>query len=172
MITIRRAKREDLPQILDIYNEVILHTTAVYNYKPHDLQMRQEWFEARQRENHPVFVAEEAEKILGFSSYGPFRAWRAYKYTVENSVYVEAGHRGRGISKHLLEPLIEEAKQQDLHAIIAGIDATNTASIRLHESFGFREVAHFREVGYKFGRWLDLKFLELLLATPANPDES
>ncbi len=107
--------------------------------------------------------------IAGFSTFGPFRAWQAYKYTVENSVYVDAAHRGRGIGKLLLAPLIRVAKERDLHAIIAGIDATNSTSIRLHESFGFEEVAHFRQVGYKFGRWLDLKFFELVLDGPERP---
>lgn len=162
-ILIREAVNEDLTQILDIYNDVILHTTAVYNYDPHTLAMRTEWFETRRQQGLPIFVAEEEGMIVGFSSIGPFRAWQAYKYTVENSVYVKADYRGKGISKKLMTPLIEAAKKLGMHAIIAGIDATNEASITLHKQFGFVEVAHFKEVGYKFNRWLDLKFLELIL---------
>ncbi len=162
-ITIRDATKDDLPQMLDIYNDVILHTTAVYNYDPHTLQMRTEWFETKQQQGFPVYVAEENEVIVGFSSIGPFRAWQAYKYTVENSVYVKSDCRGKGIGKLLLSPLIEAAKQLRLHAIVAGIDATNEVSLVLHKKFGFVEVAHFKEVGYKFNRWLDLVFLELLI---------
>ena len=162
-IRIREAVREDIPQMLEIYNEVILNTTAVYNYDPHTLEMRTEWFETKQQQGFPVFVAEENNTILGFSTIGPFRAWQAYKYTVENSVYVKADCRGKGIGKLLLPPLIDAAKRQGLHAIVAGIDATNDVSIALHKQFGFVEVAHFKEVGYKFDRWLDLKFLELIV---------
>ena len=149
--------------MLDIYNDVILHTTAVYNYDPHTLEMRTEWFETKQLQGFPVFVAEENNIIAGFSSIGPFRAWQAYKYTVENSVYLKSDCRGKGISKLLMLPLIEAAKKLGLHAIVAGIDATNEVSIALHKKFGFEEVAHFKEVGYKFNRWLDLKFLELII---------
>jgi len=162
-IRIREAVREDIPQMLEIYNEVILNTTAVYNYDPHSIEMRTEWFETKQQQGFPVFVAEENNIILGFSTIGPFRAWQAYKYTVENSVYVKADCRGRGIGKLLMPPLIDAAKRLGLHAIVAGIDATNNVSITLHKQFGFTEVAHFKEVGYKFDRWLDLKFLELIV---------
>jgi L-amino acid N-acyltransferase YncA len=171
MIIIRPAVEADLPQLLDIYNHVILNTTAVYQYTPQTLEMRRTWYDAKQKDGHPIFAAEERGKIVGFSSYGPFRAWAAYKYTVENSVYVSEDQRGKGIGKLLLQPLIEAAGRQGLHAIIAGIDASNASSIRLHQSFGFEEVAHFRQVGYKFGRWLDLKFLQLLLEGPSHPAE-
>jgi L-amino acid N-acyltransferase YncA len=163
MISIRPAEEKDLPAILEIYNDVIVNTTAVYDYLPHTLEMRREWYAARQKDNYPVFVAEEGQKLLGFSSYGPFRAWAAYKHTVENAVYVSSAARGRGIGKLLMAPLIDTAKERGLHAMVAGIDSTNEASIRLHLSLGFEEVGHFREVGHKFDRWLDLVFLELIL---------
>lgn len=153
----------DLPQILDIYNEVILHTTAVYDYEPHTLEMRKQWFTVKKEQGLPVFVAEEADRVLGLSSFGPFRAWAAYQYSVENSVYVAADARGKGIGKLLIPPLIESAKTLKMHTIIASIDATNTASLQLHRYFGFEEVAHFKEVGWKFGKWLDLKFLQLMI---------
>ena len=163
MIKIRQATENDLPEILAIYNDVILHTTAVYDYEPHTLEMRKQWFKTKQEQGFPVFAATENEKIVGLSSIGPFRAWAAYKYSVENSVYVASDSRGKGIGKLLIPPLIDSAKQLKLHTIIAGIDATNEASLKLHEHFGFKEVAHFKEVGYKFDRWLDLKFLQLIL---------
>ena len=160
---VRNATENDLPQILEIYNDVIVNTTAVYDYEPHTLEMRKEWFKTKQQQGFPVFVAEENNIILGLSSIGPFRAWAAYKYSVENSVYVASDCRGKGIGKLLLQPLIETAKQLRLHTIIAGIDASNEASLKLHRYFGFNEVAHFKEVGYKFNRWLDLKFLQLII---------
>jgi L-amino acid N-acyltransferase YncA len=160
---IRDANIEDLPRLLEIYNEVIINTTAVYDYEPHTLTMRQQWFETKQQQGFPVFVAEEDGIIYGFSSIGPFRAWAGYKFTVENSIYVASESRGKGVAKLLMSPLISAAKQLNMHAIVAGIDADNIASIGLHEKFGFTEVAHFKEVGYKFDRWLDLKFLELVI---------
>jgi phosphinothricin acetyltransferase len=163
MVTIREAIQNDLPELLSIYNDIILHTTAVYDYEPHTLEMRQQWFDTKKQQGFPVFVAEENGKILGFSSIGPFRAWAAYKYSVENSVYVAAEARGKGIGKLLIPPLIEAAKKLQLHTIIAGVDATNEASLRLHKSFGFEEVAHFKQVGWKFESWLDLKFLQLII---------
>lgn len=171
MISIRPAAEKDLPALLEIYNHVILHTTAVYSYQPHTMEARREWYASKLKDGLPVFVAEEDGRVVGFSSYGPFRAWPAYKYSIENSVYVAASERGKGIGKLLIQPLIDEARRQNYHAIIASIDASNQSSLRLHRSFGFEEVAHFRQVGFKFGRWLDLKFLELLLETPAHPTE-
>ena len=167
-IIVRDAILEDVPRLLPIYNDIILHTTAVWQYEPQSLQMRTEWFESRRQQDFPVYVAEMIEAgneptLLGFSSYGPFRNWPAYQHTVENSVYVAKEARGLGIGKKLMEPLIAKAREQELHAIVAGIEASNAVSIKLHRYFGFVEVAHFREVGWKFGRWMDLKFLELIL---------
>ena len=162
-VTIRDASEDDLAEILDIYNDVILNTTAVYSEQPHTLQMREEWYRDRIKNNFPVFVADADGVVAGFSSFGHFRAWPCYRYTVEVSVYVATSFRGKGISKLLLQSLTDRAKEMNMHAVIAGISADNEVSINLHRSFGFNEVAEFKEVGYKFGRWLDLKFFELLL---------
>jgi L-amino acid N-acyltransferase YncA len=172
MITIRHVVDDDLPELLRIYNEVILRTTAVYDYKPHTLEMRREWLKTKRQQGFPVFVAHDDDAVVGFSSIGPFRNWAAYKYSVENSVYVTSDHRGKGIGKMLIPPLIQAAREMDMHTIVASIDATNESSIRLHQFFGFEEVAYFKQVGYKFGRWLDLKFFQLMLETPKNPAES
>lgn len=172
MIQIRKAVEKDLEEMLAIYNDIILNTTAVYDYKPHTMEMRQQWFRTKQEQGFPVFVAEENGKVVGFSSIGPFRAWAAYKYSVENSIYVAADQRGKGIGKLLMPPLIQAAEQLNMHTILAGIDAGNDASIQLHQKFGFEEVAHFKQVGFKFGRWLDLKFLQLVLKTPEQPVEA
>lgn len=171
MVTIRTAVESDLPEMLLIYNDIILNTTAVYDYKPHTIEMRQAWFRTKQEQGFPVFTAEDNRKVVGFSSIGPFRAWAAYKYSVENSIYVAPDCRGKGIGKLLLPPLIDAAQQLNMHTIIASIDATNESSLRLHKSFGFEETAHFKQVGYKFGRWLDLKFLQLMLNAPTYPNE-
>jgi phosphinothricin acetyltransferase len=171
MITIREAREADIPVLLTIYNHVILHTTAVYTYEAQTLEARKAWYEDKIKAGYPIYVAEEAGEVIGFSSYGPFRAWPAYKYTIENSVYVAEGQRGKGVGKLLIRPLIESARAKGYHAIIAGIDASNDASIRLHASFGFLHVANFKQVGYKFGRWLDLVFMEILLDTPEHPVE-
>ncbi|MBC7689165.1 MAG: N-acetyltransferase [Aquabacterium sp.] len=163
MISVRHATENDIPAMLEIYNEIILNTTAVWHNEPHTLQMRQEWFALKQEQGYPVFVAEQNSVLTGFSTIGPFRPWVGYRFTVENSVYVSAENRGQGIAKLLIPPVIEAARQLKLHAIVAGIEATNEASIALHNKFGFIEVAHFKEVGFKFNRWMDLKFLELIV---------
>jgi L-amino acid N-acyltransferase len=163
-ISIRLATENDLPAMLEIYNDIIVNTTAVYDYTPHTLEMRKEWFQTKQKQGFPVFAAEEDKELVGFSTIGPFRReWTAYRYSVENSVYVKSDARGRGIGKLLLAPLIGAARNLKMHTIIAGIEATNEASIKLHEGFGFKEAAHFKEVGWKFERWLDLKFLQLIV---------
>lgn len=169
MIQVRKASADDLPAMLVIYNDIIINTTAVYDYTPHTPEMRRQWFAAKAEGGFPVFVAEEDSKVIGFGSIGPFRNWAAYKYSVENSIYVAAEQRGKGVGKLLLPPLIRAAEEMNMHTIIASIDDTNIQSLRLHEKFGFKEVAHFKQVGYKFGRWLDLKFLQLILTTPEHP---
>ena len=163
MANIRPATENDLQQMLDIYNEIIANTTAVFQYDLHTLEMRREWFAQKQKDRFPVFVAEENNEIAGFSTIGPFRNWQAYKYSVENSVYVRSDMRGKGIGKLLLKETIDAAKQIGMHTIIAGIDASNETSIAMHQQFGFVEVAYFKEVGFKFDRWLNLKFLQLMI---------
>ncbi len=171
-IIIRLATEKDLAGILEIYNDAIVTTTAVYNYKPHTMEMRKKWFEDKVKSNIPVLVAEGNNQVAGFASYGPFRAWRAYKYSIEHSVYVHPHFRQQGIAKKLLHELIGTAKQKEVHTIIAGIDANNLISIYLHKQFGFEEIAHFKEVGYKFGKWLDLKFYQLILQNSFQPREN
>jgi len=163
---VRPATEADLPDILAIYNEAILNTTAVYDYTPHTLAMRRDWFAAKSRSGFPVIVTEVDGQVAGFGALGAFRTWEAYRYTAENSLYVAPDYRGQGLGKRLLAHLIETAEALQLHAIVAGIDADNTVSLKLHEQFGFREVAHFPQVGYKFDRWLDLKFMQRLLTAP------
>ena len=161
---IRPATRADLPGILEIYNEAVLNTTATYDYEPRTLEHRTQWFEERQREGYPIFVAvDEAGRVIGWSALNPFHARIGYRFTSENSVYVAADARGRGVGKLLLAPLIEGAKARGLHAIIAVIDAQNEASIRLHAAFGFEKVGLFKQTGFKFNRWLDVVYMERIV---------
>ena len=161
---VRPAERGDLPAIHDIYNDAVLRTTASYDYEPRPFDYRVRWFEEHAREKLPMFVAvDEAKDVVGWSSLSRYHSRKGYQFTVENSVYVSAAHRGRGVGKLLIPPLIDAAGTLGLRAIIAAIDGDNQASIRLHERFGFVHVGHFKEVGFKFGRWLDVVYMERLM---------
>ena len=161
---VRPATHEDLPAILEIYNEAVLNTTATYDYEPRTLEHRAAWFEDHAKNQYPVFVAVNDDgRVVGWSALNRYHDRKGYQFTSENSVYVAADQRGRGIGKLLMKPLIEAARRRGIHAILAGIDADNEASTRLHASFGFVKVAHFKQVGFKFGRWLDVIYMELLL---------
>lgn len=160
---IRDADQSDVPGILEIYNDVIANSTAIYTDKPVSLSDRLAWFKARQEQSYPVLVAADGTEVLGFVSFGDFRAWPGYRYSVEHSVHVRADQRGRGIGRALLDAIVARASALGKHTLIAGIDADNTISIRLHERAGFTRVAHFREVGRKFDRWLDLVFMQRFL---------
>lgn len=156
--------------ILDIFNEAIETSTALYDYHPRPLASMESWFATKDKGDFPVLGFEdEAGTLLAFGSYGTFRAWPAYKYSVEHSVYVHKDHRGKGLGVRVMQSLIEEARQRDVHAMIGGIDASNAGSIALHERLGFRHVGTLPQVGFKFGRWLDLAFYQLLLEAPLNP---
>ena len=166
-IAIRDAHEADLAALLAIYNDAVLTTTAVYDYKPRSTEQQAAWFQAKRAQNLPVLVAQDGDAVVGFASYGPFRPWPAYLHSVENSLYVAPVRRGGGIGSLLLPALIQRAAGRGLHTMIAGIDAANQASLRLHAKFGFERVAQFREVGWKFERWLDLAFLQLMLGKRA-----
>ena len=156
--------------ILAIFNEAIANSTALYDYKPRTAESMVSWFDAKSRGTYPVIgVENDAGELMGFASYGPFRAWPAYKYTVEHSVYVEARFRGQGAGRMLLGALILAAGRQDYHVMVGGIDASNAVSIKLHESLGFTACGIVKHAGFKFGRWLDLAFYQLILRTPAAP---
>ncbi len=157
-------------QILDIFNEAIANSTALYDYKSRTLENMQDWFQLKQTGNFPVIgVTDEAGQLMGFASYGTFRVWAAYKYTVEHAIYVHQDHRGKGLGKILLNRLIECATKQQLHVMIGGIDIANQASIALHEKLGFKHSGTIEQVAFKFGRWLDLGFYQLILSTPEQP---
>jgi len=159
-IHVRDAVEADLPMLLEIYNDAVVATTAVWDDEPRTLDGQAQWFDAKRAQGHPVLVAVESERIAGFCSYGWFRPWHGYRYTVENSVYVHGSYRRCGVGRQMLSALIQRAAAQGMHAIIGGIEARNLASIRLHESLGYREAARLHEVGRKFDRWLDLVLME------------
>jgi L-amino acid N-acyltransferase len=155
--------------ILDILNEAIANSTALYDYRPRAPESMLGWFKAKETGRFPVIGAVENEELVGFASYGSFRAWPAYKYTVEHSVYLHRDHRGKGIGAALLRKLIDAAREQQYHVMVGGIDAANHASVALHQRLGFVHAGTITQAGFKFGRWLDLAFYQLLLETPARP---
>lgn len=168
---IRLAEVKDLPEILAIYNDAVLNTTAVYDYTPHTLEQRTAWFEEHKKAGYPIFVSEEKGVVTGFAAYGSFRDWPAYKYTIEHSIYVHPDHRRRGIARMLMEKLLAAADKEGYATMVAGIDSENEGSIRLHEQLGFRNTGTIRRAGFKFGRWLDLVFYQRMLKGPADPVE-
>ena len=160
---IRDAEEADLPGLLQIYNDVIATSTAVYSYLQVTLEDRRDWWKARVGSGYPVLIAADDSGVLGFSSFADFRSWPGYRFTVEHSVHVRADIRGRGIGREMVAALFPRAAALGKHVMIGGVDAANTASIRFHERLGFERVGHLRQVGFKFDRWLDLVFLQRLI---------
>ena len=156
--------------VLDILNEAIVNSTALYDYKPRLPESMVAWFQAKESGRYPVIGAiAESGQLLGFATYGAFRAWPAYKYSVEHSVYVHKDHRGKGIGLALMNEVIDAATAQQYHVMVGGIDAANRESIAFHEQLGFSHAGTIKQAGFKFGRWLDLAFYQLILETPDEP---
>ena len=156
--------------ILDIFNEAIVTSTALYDYKPRAPESMVGWFATKRAHGFPVIgIEDDTGTLLGFASYGTFRAWPAYKYSVEHSIYIHRDHRGKGLGRRLLQAIVDAAQQREVHTLIGGIDAANEASIALHRALGFGHAGTIRQAGFKFGRWLDLAFYQRILATPAQP---
>jgi L-amino acid N-acyltransferase YncA len=168
-LIIDNAARQDLPQILAIYNEVIRNSTAVYSEEEFTAARGEAWFDAKVGGGFPMIVARDASGIAGFGTFGEFRAWPCYRQTVEHSVHVRVDRRGLGLGRALVVELVARAAAAAKHVMIAGIDADNAVSIKLHRSLGFTQVGHFHEVGFKFGRWLDLVFMECVLSPTLAP---
>lgn len=171
--SIRDALSTDLPGILAIYTDALFNTTAIWNEQPVDLANRQAWFDARQTQGYPILVAVDAEGLVtGYASFGDWRPFEGYRCTVEHSVYVRADQRGKGIGAKLMKALIDRARLCDKHIMVAAIESGNAASISLHERLGFITTGQMPQVGTKFGRWLDLTFMQLDLSPGASAPPS
>jgi len=169
---IKQCTEKQLPEIMAIFNDSILNSTSLYDYKIRTMDRMNAWYSDKQKGNYPLMgIFENNDTLLGFATYGPFRVQPAYKYSVEHSVYVRADQRGQGLGKTLLLEIIKKAEEQDYHVLIGAIDADNEVSIMLHEKEGFVFCGIIKQAGYKFGKWLDLALYQLILKTPENPVE-
>ena len=166
---IRSAKSSDAAAIADIYNDAVENTTAIWNDALVDTNNRKDWLRDRTSAGYPVFVCVQNDTVIGYASYGQWRGFDGFALSAELSVYIHKDHRGLGQGRALLAQLINAAKAQGLHVLIAGIDATNEGSLKLHGSMGFVETARMPQVGKKFGRWLDLVFMQLRLDDRSAP---
>lgn len=166
---IRPATAQDAKGLAEIYNHAVTHTVAILNDGLVDTANRAAWLERRIADGFPVFVAEDNGQVVGYASYGPWRPFDGFCETVEHSVYVRDGQQGKGLGRKLMSALIDAAKAQGLHVMVAAITAGNDASIALHTSLGFTETGRMPQVGQKFGDWLDLVFLQLQLDDRARP---
>lgn len=170
---LRPCTEDQLPEILDIFNDSILNSTALYDYETRTMDTMHAWYADKLKGNYPIVGAfDENDMLLGFATYGMFRVRPAYKYTMEHSVYVRPDKRGSGIGKILLCEIIKKAEEQNYHVLVGVIDTSNAVSIKLHENEGFALNGVWKEVGYKFGKWLDAAFYQLILKTPEHPNEN
>ncbi|WOC16567.1 GNAT family N-acetyltransferase [Pseudochrobactrum sp. MP213Fo] len=163
MLTISHADSAHLPAILDIYNDAIVNSTAVWINEPVDLHNREQWFAARRQDGFPVLVAMQDMQVLGYASYGAFRAFEGYKHTAELSIYIAAQARGKGAGDALMSALLQEAANHHIHVLLGAVEAQNTASLRLHQKHGFTQTGILPQVGRKFDRWLDLIFMQRII---------
>lgn len=171
IMEIRSAEERDLVAITGIYNHAVSTTTAIWNERVVDVADRAAWLKTHEEADLPVLVAvDEAHQVVGYATFGPWRAWDGYRHTVEHSVYVHKDRQRAGIGRALMVTLLEEARQRGYHAMVAGIESGNIGSIRLHERLGFSVAGQCRQVGCKFGRWLDLTFMQILLDDRLSPE--
>lgn len=160
-VLIRDTTFRDLPAIVEIHNDAVANTTAIWDEEPVDLADRTAWFEGRVAAGYPVLTAEVDGRAAGYATYGQWRAKSGYRYSVEHSVYVHRDFYRRGLASALLAELIERARAADVHVLVGFIESQNATSIALHAKFGFVVVGRMPEVGVKFGRWLDLTLMQL-----------
>jgi len=163
IIKIRKAKEKDIPEILEIINYEILNSTVIYDYEERSLAEQIDWFHTKEKKNMPVLVAEKEGQVAGYATFGIFRPWAAYQFSIEHSIYVHKDARGSGIGEKLMIELLQIAKERKYHTIIAGVDASNKGSYHFHKKFGFKEIGRFNQIGYKFDKWLDLIFMQLFV---------
>jgi len=169
-VQISDALDTDLAGILRIYNDAVENSTAIWNDRIVDLDNRRAWLAERHDQGYPVLVAiDEGGQVAGYASFGPWRPHDGFRHTVENSVYVSPDHRGSGIGRSLMKALIERARMLDKHVMVAFIESENRASVHMHQQLGFIHVGQMRQVGCKFGRWLDLTMMQLTLNRTSQP---
>lgn len=161
-LLIREAVSDDLPAMLDIYNDAIENSTATFDIEKKSLDERKEWF-AKYGGRYPLLVAKTEGAVVGYGSLSRYKDRAAYDLTVELSIYISPDHQGQGIGKQLMEKLIERSIESGFHTIISGVTGGNEVSIKLHEKFGFQHVGHLSEMGWKFDQWLDVHFYQLIL---------
>jgi L-amino acid N-acyltransferase YncA len=163
-IKLRNAEIDDLERINEIYNYYVFESTCTYQTEPEPIESRKNWFINR-NEKHPVIVVENNSRILGWGATSRFKERKAYENTGEISIYIDHDWLHRGLGKVILSYLIEQAGQVGLHTLMAVISADQTPSILLHEKYGFKTVAHLKEVGYKFGQWLDVVYMQYMIVS-------
>jgi L-amino acid N-acyltransferase YncA len=163
-INIRAAVDADIPTITAIYNDAVVSTVAVWNDDTVDEDNRRAWLQAHRLPGTCALVAEDdAGTVLGYATYGAFRSYDGFRHTVENSIYVDGRRRAGGVGTALLTALVDHARDAGKHVMVAAIESGNTASVRLHAKVGFEECGTVRQVGTKFGRWLDMTLMQLVL---------
>jgi L-amino acid N-acyltransferase len=165
------AVESDIAAITAIYNDVILTSTAIFNDATVSVEDRVAWWKARVAQGYPVLVARDEHGVAGFASFGDFRPWPGYRFTVEGSIHIDASARRKGVGAALLEVMIARARAAGKHVLVAGVDSANVASLQFLERSGFERVGHLREVGNKFGRFLDLVFLQYMLEASVDGGE-
>lgn len=168
-VSIREATRDDAAAIAEIYNDAVVNTAAIWNDVTVDADNRVVWLEDHWEKGYPVLVAVSDGDVVGYCTFGDWRNFDGYRYTVENSIYVHPEHQGRGVGNVLMGALIEAARGVGKHVIVAAIEGENAGSIALHEKWGFERVGFMPQVGCKFGRWLDAVFLQLILDSEEKP---
>jgi len=161
-------EEKDIPEVLEIYNDIILTSKAVYRYEIQSLDEKVKCFREQQALGNPLLVFDDNGMVAGFATYSQFRPYPGYKYTMEHSVYVHKDHYQKGIATNLMLQLIEMAKEQGVKTLVAGIDGENIGSIKAHEKLGFEYAGTIKNAGYKFEQWLDLVFYQLHLTGPIH----
>ena len=163
MIRIRDVQERDLPAMLEIYNQIIRDTKAVWKTQETNLAERKVWFTKLKKDNFPILLAEKQKELVGFCSLNHFRVGEGYFTTAEHTVHTSANHRNQGIGRALMKQIILRAKQMKLHCIVGGIDGSNQVAHKFHQSLGFQNCGELPETGKKFGKWLNLTFYCLIL---------
>lgn len=162
MLKIRDAVIEDIPSMMEIYNDAVRNMNVTFDLKEKTLQDREKWFQ-KYDQNYPLIVAEKEGQVVGYCGLNQFREREGYAYTTELTIYISRHHRGNGIGSSLMKEILHQGKERGFHTVISGISNENRPSMKLHEKFGFQLIGVLREVGYKFGKWHDVHYYQRML---------